>query len=92
MAKNRLQITCDEATTICDKNQYGEASFFDKLKLQIHFLKCKICSLYTKQNMILTKVYNKKAASDKMKTTSLCMSDEEKEALRKEFEKLTADK
>lgn len=91
MAKNRLQITCDEATTICDKNQYGEATFFDKLKLQIHFLKCKICSLYTKQNMLLTKAYNKKAVSDKAKTATLCMSDEEKDNLRKEFEKLSAE-
>ena len=92
MAKNIIKITCNEATTICDKNQYGEATFFDKLKLQLHFLGCKICSLYTKQNIILTKAYNKKATSDKAKVARLCMSDEEKDALRKELERLSADK
>lgn len=91
MAKNKIQITCDEATTICDKNQYGEATFFDKLKLQLHFLKCKICSLYTKQNMLLTKAYNKKANSDKAKMATLCMTDEEKATLKKELERLSAD-
>ena len=86
----RIQITCDEATTICDKNQYGEATLLDKIKLNIHFIRCKICSLYTKQNGILTKIYNNKAKSDQAHNISLCMSDEEKEKLRKEFEKQSA--
>lgn len=86
----KFEITCDEATTICDKNQYGEASFFDKIKLNIHFIGCKICALYTKQNAKLTKIYKKKAKGDQVKSASLCMSNEEKEKLRKEFEKLSA--
>ena len=86
----KLEITCDEATTICDKNQYGEATFMDKLKLQLHFFKCKICSLYTEQNTMLTKIYKKKAKADQGHTASLCMSKQEKEKLRKEFEKLSA--
>lgn len=86
----KFEITCDEATTICDKNQYGEASFFDKIKLNIHFLGCKICALYTKQNTMLTKIYKKKATGDQVKTATLCMSDEEKEKIRKEMEKLSA--
>ena len=36
-------INCDEATTICDKNQYKEASFWEKLKLGIHIFICKKC-------------------------------------------------
>ena len=86
----KLKITCDEATTICDKNQYGEATFTDKLKLNLHFLTCKICSLYTKQNTMLTKIYKGKAKADQAKSGSLCMSNAEKEKLRKEFEKLSA--
>ena len=82
----KFKISCDEATTICDKNQYGEASLFDKIKLQIHFLSCKICSLYTKQNMLLTKIYKKKAKEDQAKSATLCMSAEEKERLRKSLE------
>ena len=86
----KLKITCNEATTICDKNQYGEASFMEKLKLQIHFMTCPICPKYTKQNTLLTKIYKKKAKADQAQTVSFCMSDEDKEKLRKELEKLSA--
>ena len=83
----KLNITCDEATTICDKNQYGEASFFDKVKLNIHFIGCKICALYSKQNTLLSRLYKNKRTIDQTKLGSLCMSVEEKEKLRVEFEK-----
>lgn len=56
---NKLFITCDEATTICTKNQYKEASFWEKIKLNIHILTCKICGLYSKQNTKLTEVCDK---------------------------------
>jgi len=86
----KLEITCDEATTICDKNQYGEASLLDKIKLNNHFIRCKICVLYTKQNTMLTKIYKGKAKADQKYKATLCMSNEEKEKLRKELEKLRA--
>ncbi|OAD46431.1 hypothetical protein [Polaribacter atrinae] len=85
MFKN-LKITCDEATTICDKSQYGAATLGEKVKLSIHFLRCKICSLYTKQNNTLTKVYKGHAKS--CKTTNRCLSKEEKEALKIELNKI----
>ena len=53
---SRLFITCNEATAICNKNQYKEASFFEKMKLSIHLFLCKKCGMYTKQNTTLTKV------------------------------------
>jgi len=56
---NKFFINCDEATAICDKNQYKEASFWEKVKLNIHFLICKKCGLYSKQNTIVTKVCDK---------------------------------
>ena len=81
-----LKITCDEATTICDKNQYGAATLFDKVKLSIHFLGCKICSLYTKQNNTLTKLYRGHSIS--CKGTKVCMSKEDKDALKEELKKI----
>jgi hypothetical protein len=87
MAK-RLKITCDEATTICDRNQYGEATFLEKIKLNIHFLRCKICFKYTKQNMTLTKLYKGHASS--CKDLKHCMSDEDKISLQKELDKIKA--
>lgn len=84
----KLDITCDEATTICDKNQYSEATVLEKIKLQLHFLKCKICLLYTKQNMLLTKAYKKKAGDSN--THSLCLNDKDKEDLKKQLEQFEA--
>ncbi|MDJ0645327.1 MAG: hypothetical protein QNJ57_05010 [Flavobacteriaceae bacterium] len=52
-------ISCDEATTICTKNQYKEATFWEKLKLTVHLWTCKICGLYSKQNGKLTEVCDK---------------------------------
>ncbi|RCS26097.1 hypothetical protein DUT90_09985 [Polaribacter sp. WD7] len=83
-----LKITCDQATTICDKNQYGEASLLEKLKLNLHFIRCKICFKYTKQNMTLTKIYKGHARS--CQHVNHCMPDNAKDLLKEEFEKLQA--
>ncbi len=58
MSKKML-ISCDEATTICDKNQYGEASFFEKIKLTLHLFLCKHCKTYSQQNNILSKIFGR---------------------------------
>ena len=50
-------ISCDEATTICDKNQYGEASFSEKMKLSFHLMFCKFCKTYSKQNGFMSKIF-----------------------------------
>lgn len=50
-------ISCDEATTICDKNQYGEASIMEKVQLNFHLLFCKYCKKYTKQNGFMSKIF-----------------------------------
>jgi len=56
---SKFFINCDEATLICDKNQYKEAAFWDKVKLTYHLFLCKKCGVYTKQNAIVTKVCDK---------------------------------
>ncbi|MFY0602413.1 MAG: hypothetical protein JXQ93_00580 [Flavobacteriaceae bacterium] len=84
----KFMMSCDEAAMICDKNQYGEASFLDKIKLQIHLLACKMCKEYTKQNSLLTKVFKKKASHQKEQ--HICLSSHEKENLKKELEKIRA--
>ena len=55
----KLTITCDEATAICDKSQYGEASLSEKIQLNIHLLICKFCKKYTKQNSLMTQIFGK---------------------------------
>ncbi|MDG1803690.1 hypothetical protein [Flavicella sp.] len=79
----KFKITCDEATTICDKSQYGKATIMEIIKLRIHFLGCKLCSIYTKQNNLLSKILNKNKGG-----SAICsLSEEEKEQMRILFEK-----
>ena len=78
-----MKLTCDEATKICDKSQYKEASIVEKIKLNIHLLLCKKCGLYAKQNSLLTKCYKKhKQFSDGHKR---CLCEEEKKTMEKEL-------
>lgn len=52
-------ISCEKAAIICNKTQYEEASFMDKLKLRFHLFMCKTCSKFTKQNTELTSICEK---------------------------------
>ncbi len=52
-------ISCEKAAIICNKTQYKEASFIEKLKLQFHFLMCKTCSAFTKKNTEFTTLCEK---------------------------------
>ena len=54
-----MKLSCDQATKICDKSQYGEISIWDRIKLGLHLFLCKKCGLYTKQNNVLSKCYKK---------------------------------
>ncbi len=77
-------ITCDEATMICDKSQYKESTLLERFKLQLHFLTCKNCKEYVKQNNLLTRVFKNEATL--CKDHNHCMSAEDKEKLQKELE------
>lgn len=55
----KLMINCDEATAICDKSQYGEASLSEKISLNIHLLICRYCKKYTKQNSLMSHLFGK---------------------------------
>lgn len=79
----RFKITCDEATSICDKAQYNEASFYEKIKLNWHLLTCKICALYSMQNRKMTDIFKMKANNCKNETK--CLSNKEKEALKEQL-------
>lgn len=78
-----MKLSCDQATTICDKSQYGEVSLLERIKLSLHLFLCKKCGKYTKQNGFLTTCYEKKAQLEKMKKD--CLSDVEKQCLEKDI-------
>jgi len=50
---------CEKAATICNKTQYREATFIEKLKLQFHLIMCKTCSAFSKQNSEFTTLCEK---------------------------------
>jgi len=78
-----MKISCDQATTICDKSQYGEVTFWEKIKLSIHLLLCKTCGKYTKQNGVMTKCYKKQAEFEEK--TKCCLSEDEKQCMEKDI-------
>ena len=80
-----LKITCDQATTICDKNQYSEASIKDKIRLYIHLIQCRICARYTKQNTMLSSLY--KGHAQYCKDVKHCLSAKDREDLKASLEK-----
>ncbi len=52
-------ISCDEAAIICNKKQYKEATFIEKIKLVMHLLICKTCSSFSRKNAEFTSLCDK---------------------------------
>ena len=73
-----IKLECHEANHICDKNQYKEASFFEKVRLNVHLIYCRACRKYTFRNMKLTKVVKDPLVKN--------MPKEDKEALKKQLQ------
>ena len=81
-----FKITCDEATTICDKSQYGEASVYEKLQLNWHLFVCKVCALYSKQNRKMSQIL--KVKTNNCNKDKTCLSSKDKEDLKEQLSKL----
>lgn len=78
MKKRFLFISCEEAKHICDKSQYGEATSWEKIKLNLRFLWCQITRSYVKRNKKFTTIV--KDANVK------CLDTTEKNELKLHFE------
>ncbi|MEY8847418.1 hypothetical protein AB9K26_01280 [Psychroserpens sp. XS_ASV72] len=78
MKKSFLFISCEEAQHICDKSQYGEATFWERVKLSIRLSWCKVTQAYTKSNRKLTNAIKSSKVD--------CLKDSEMEALKTQFE------
>ncbi len=66
-------MNCEEASKVCNKLQYNEAGFWEKVKFKIHLLLCRGCARFTKKNIHLTTMINKAPLH--------CLSKEEKSAM-----------
>ena len=49
------QSYCEKYGMFCDKCQYDEASFWERLKLKFHLFLCGGCREYSKKNTHLSK-------------------------------------
>lgn len=75
----KLFLKCDEANHVCDKTQYKEASFLEKLKLTIHLIYCSYCRKYSKNNAKLTESVKKSNVE--------CMDNSAKEMMKENVNK-----
>ncbi len=73
--KLRLKLNCKDANHLCDKTQYNETSFLEKVRLRIHLVYCHTCKKYTKHNIKLTQTIQKSNIS--------CLDKNCKDAMRK---------
>ncbi len=78
MKKNDIFISCDQAKEICDKLQYNEATWLEKLKFKFRYLYCHVTRNYSNKNDKLTSTCNKAQIQ--------CMDLKEKEELKKSLE------
>lgn len=72
-----MKISCKEASGICDKSQYEEASWWEILKLRIHLLYCKVCQGYSKNNSELTSLCDRAGLT--------MLSDDEKKKMKQDL-------
>ncbi|PHS68076.1 MAG: hypothetical protein COB12_02340 [Flavobacterium sp.] len=72
-------MKCEEAGHVCDKNQYKEANFMERVRLTIHLIYCSACRKYSFNNNKLTKALRK----SNIKT----ISETDKNALKEQFQK-----
>lgn len=82
-----FKVSCDEATTICDKSQYNEATLLEKIKLNWHLLMCRVCSKYVIQNRTMTGLFKMKASD--CKNHKHCLSSDDKDLLKEKLKKVT---
>lgn len=76
-------MKCEEANHVCDKSQYKEASFIERIKLTMHLMYCSACRKYSFRN---NKLSNAMRKSD-LKSISKEDKSDLKERLHQEMSK-----
>lgn len=74
-----MMISCEKAAGICNKKQYKEASWWQVAQLKLHIFYCKTCNQFSTKNTVFTSLCDK--------ANLHVISEEEKETMKKEFEK-----
>ena len=71
-------LDCEKAKLISTKEQYKEASLWEKLKCKMHLGICNMCTAFEKKNNQLTTLCDKAQLHG--------LSKEEKESMKKEIQ------
>lgn len=79
----KLFVKCEEANHSCDKNQYNEATFWEKVLLNVHLIYCAACRKYSSRNGKLSKTMHK----GDIKTMPKTDKEQLKKQLRQEMAK-----
>ena len=74
-----MKISSEKAAILCNKVQYGEASFWDKIRLRLFLMASKSSANYTKKNTRLTALCQQADLH--------CLSEEEKLQMKQELQK-----
>ncbi|MCX2720720.1 hypothetical protein [Lentiprolixibacter aurantiacus] len=72
-------ISCEEAAHICNRKQYKEASWRERLQLFLHILACKTCASFSRKNTRLTRLCDKAGLHS--------LSAKDKEEMKKKIQK-----
>lgn len=78
--KNKILLTCKDATLLTCKEQEGAISFKERIQLKIHLLICAMCSLFYKQSALLHN-HLTKMNDENYKSVALQLDETEKKAL-----------
>ncbi|MBT8262919.1 MAG: hypothetical protein KJO05_08865 [Bacteroidia bacterium] len=54
-----ILFKCNEAAHICDKSQYKESSFIERLLMRMHQWMCAVCREHSSENTKLTEIIQK---------------------------------
>lgn len=76
-------MKCKDANHVCDKSQYNESSFWEKVKLNFHLIYCRACRKYSARNSKLSNIMNQ----SKIETINTSDKEKMKNQLKKEMVK-----
>lgn len=54
-----MMISCEKAADFCNKKQYNEATWMQRMQLSFHLMICKACSGFSSKNTKLTELCSK---------------------------------
>lgn len=80
-SEENIPKSCQNVGHYSDKHQYGEASFWEKLKLKMHIVYCKRCNKYNTKNSLLTNII----AKNKYKVLNVKDLEEIKEKINSDY-------